>query len=99
MLENLIVIWLNRLRRNIRRSRWWIFWESMFAYLDLVEAGFHITHGKLSTGEDIYRFWWNDHIIQNSPDICQPTPDHWCAVFNGGRERLSRYTRDDIALR
>jgi hypothetical protein len=63
---------------------------SLKAYLRLYKAGFRISNSKsdVVSGFEINRFYWNDKVIQQMPDIDR-VDDHYNTIHNGHTESLN----------
>lgn len=67
------------------------FLRSFLAFCLLYKGGFRISHSVMEKNNksnfDIYRFYWNDHVIRDMPDI-DNVNNHWNTIRNGHVERL-----------
>lgn len=75
------------------------FVSSFLAFCFLYKGGFRITHSAMEKNDtinfDICRFYWNDRVIRDMPDIDRVN-NHWNTVRNGHTERLGNISEYHI---
>jgi hypothetical protein len=68
------------------------FFKSLRAYLKLYRGGFRISTSETQKDDpmslEIYRFWWNDRVIREMPDIDHVGGKTWNTVYNGSVKKL-----------
>ena len=69
---------------------WIRFVKSLIAFLRLSWHGFHISHSEVKEANTgIYRFWWNDRMIEDICDI-DHVDGHFNTMMNGSCKRLGK---------